>query len=168
MLRHAGFGRFHLMTFSRGTTGALRLAFRHPERVASVSIGDYLAIEMGLPDSFAAQQWATRWRGRPMPERVERHVLDGVQRDSHDDELWDRLGALGVPVLVGKGTDGGIVGRAAVERYRAAIAELEVVTFEGAGHDLFRPDRTAYHAPWPRSSRRWPTTPSSSAERLCP
>ena len=49
-----------------------------------------------------------------------------------------------MPVLVGRGAAGGILRDADVERYRAAVADVEVVTFDDAAHDLFRPDRTAY------------------------
>lgn len=141
----AGLGRFHLMTFSRGTPTALTVALRHPSRVASISIGDYKAVEIALPPSFVDQQWASSWRGRPMPDRVQRHVLEGIVRDSRARELWDEVDALGVPILLAYGTGPGtIVNDDTVARYRQAIARTEFVTIPDAGHDLFRPDRLAY------------------------
>lgn len=144
VVEHAGLDHFHLMTFSRGTTWGIDLARRRPSCVASVSIGDYRAVEVGLPPTFAESQWRTRFRGRPMPDRVAFHVLEGIARESRDRDLWEALGGLGVPVLVGRGAAGGILRDADVERYRAAVADIEVVTFDDAAHDLFRPDRTAY------------------------
>jgi hypothetical protein len=76
--------RCHLMTFSRGTTWGLQLAVDHPAPVASIAIGDYLAAETALPDDFAQVQLATRFRGRPMEERISRHVLEQVAADSKD------------------------------------------------------------------------------------
>jgi pimeloyl-ACP methyl ester carboxylesterase len=136
--------RFHLMTFSRGTTPAIEVAMRTPPRAATLAIGDYLAIEVGLTEAFTESQWRGRWRGRPVSERVSRHVLDGIQGDSQGRELWDDVGALGIPVLVARGSDGGILTDDHIERYRGAVPGVDVVVIPGAGHDLFRPDRTAY------------------------
>jgi pimeloyl-ACP methyl ester carboxylesterase len=141
----AGFDRFHLMTFSRGTPTALEVAFRDPARVASLSIGDYRAAEIRLPDTWPELEWGLRWRGRPVAERVERHVVEGIQRDSVARDLWEAVGAIGIPLLVARGTKaGGIVDEAAVDRYRQTVPEVEFAVIEDAGHDLFRPDRLAY------------------------
>jgi pimeloyl-ACP methyl ester carboxylesterase len=135
---------FHLMTFSRGTTPAIEVARRTPRRAATLAIGDYLAIEVRLTPEFTERQWRGRWRGRPVSERVSRHVLDGIQADSQPRDLWEAVGALGIPVLVARGSDGGILRDDHVERYRRAVPGVEVVVIPGATHDLFRPDRTAY------------------------
>jgi pimeloyl-ACP methyl ester carboxylesterase len=139
-----GISRFHLMTFSRGTTPALEVALRRPFRALTVSIGDYLAMEIGLEPDWVQSQWASRWRGRPMPDRVERHVIESIQAASRSRELWDEVAALGIPVLAARGGDGGILDEARVERYRATIPGVEIAVIAGSGHDLFRPDRTAY------------------------
>jgi pimeloyl-ACP methyl ester carboxylesterase len=145
VLAAEGIDRFHLMSFSRGTTPALEVAFGNRDRIATLSIGDYLAAEVALPPAFVDSQWESRWRGTPIPERVARHVLDGIQRDAVGRELWDEVGALGVPVLVARGGGaGGILQDEQVERYRAHVPGVEVVTIPDAGHDLFRPDRLAY------------------------
>jgi pimeloyl-ACP methyl ester carboxylesterase len=144
-VRDAGIERFHLMTFSRGTPTAFAVAFRHPEQVASISIGDYMAAEIALAPSFVEFQWASRWRGRPMPERVQRHVLEGIARDSRARDHWEDLAALGIPVMVAHGTEtGSLVGDDALARYRSSVSGAEVVAVPDAGHDLFRPDRLAY------------------------
>ena len=136
--------RFHVMTFSRGTTPALEVALRRPTRAATISIGDYLAIEMGLGEEWVETQWASRWRGRHMPERVSKHVIEGIQSGSLHRELWADLAALGAPVMVARGSEGGIVNEEQAERYRRSIPDVEVVVIPGSGHDLFRPDRVAY------------------------
>jgi non-heme chloroperoxidase len=136
--------RFHLMTFSRGTTAAIEVALARPERVATISIGDYRAAELGLPPAFVDQQWESRWRGKPMPERVRRHVLEGIQRESRHRHLGPDVARLGVPVLLARGGDGSLVNDQVVADYRRDIPGVEVVQIPSAGHDLFRPDRRAY------------------------
>jgi len=140
----AGISRFHLMTFSRGTTPAILLACGDPDRIATLSIGDYRPVEIRLPDGFVEQQWATRWRGVPIPQRVQRKVLEGIQADSTDRSFWGEVAALGVPVLVARGERGGLVDDDDVQAYRQHVPGVEVVTMAGAGHDLFRPRRHAY------------------------
>jgi pimeloyl-ACP methyl ester carboxylesterase len=144
VLADNGVDRFHLMTFSRGTSFGLRLALDQPERVLSISIGDYLPAEIRLPDEFPDQMWGTRWRGRPYPELITRVALEGIQAASVAREMWDDVGRLGLPTLVARGTDGAIIDDERERRYRASVPGVEVVTIAGAGHDLFRPSRTAY------------------------
>ncbi len=154
-----GLDRFHLMTFSRGTTPAIEVALRQPPRAVTLSIGDYLAREIALPPGYVESTWQSRWRGRPMPERVSLHVLERIRADSRHRELWEDVASLQIPVLVARGGDGGLVTDEITERYVRTIPEVEVVVIPGSGHDLFRPDRTAY----PRSvldfvARRAPGT----------
>ena len=136
--------RFHVMTFSRGTTGALDLALADRSRPATVAVGDYRLAEVALPAVFVDQMWNSRWRGRPVSERVGRHVLEGIQAEGRDRPLWDDVAALGLPVLVARGSEGGIVNDQVVATYRERIPGVEIVTLPGSGHDLFRPDRLAY------------------------
>jgi pimeloyl-ACP methyl ester carboxylesterase len=154
-----GLSRFHLMTFSRGTTPSLEVALRKPPRAVTISIGDYLPMEIGLGEDWVDFQWSSRWRGREMPDRVERHVIEGIQSGSVHRDLSEEVAALGIPVLVARGGDGGVVNDEIAARYLASIPGVEMVVIPGAGHDLFRPDRVAY----PRAvidfiSRRAPGT----------
>jgi non-heme chloroperoxidase len=144
VLEAAGLGPFHLMTFSRGTTPGLELALQLSGRVRTVSIGDYLPAEIALPTDFTEQMWTARWRGLPNSTRVRRHVLAGIQAASRPRELWSELAALDVPVLVARGSEGGIIDDDRAAAYRASVPGAEIVTIPGSGHDLFRPSRTAY------------------------
>ncbi len=137
--------RFHLMTFSRGTSWSLQLAVAAARRVASVSVGDYRAAEVALPGDFADQQLRTRFRGRPMRERIPRHVLEQIAAESKDRALWDELAGLPCPLLVARpGGAGGVLTDDLVARYREARPDVEVVTVPDAPHDVFRPDRLYY------------------------
>jgi pimeloyl-ACP methyl ester carboxylesterase len=145
VLDETGIQRFHLMTFSRGTTWGLDLALGDPTRVASVSIGDYWAGEKGLGEDVADYMMSTRFRGRPMPERVADHVARGLFRASVERDLTDRLAATGLPVLVATGTESGcLLDPGSIQAYRDRVPGIEMVVIPGAGHDLFRPDRLAY------------------------
>jgi non-heme chloroperoxidase len=146
VINEEGLHRFHLMTFSRGTSWALDLALADPTRIASLSIGDYLAEEIRLPEAFVDDQMRSRWRGLPMPERVQRHVIAELQAQSRARDLWDAIGRLPVPLLVAHGRDGGILREPALAHYRAVRPDVEIVTIPDATHDVFRPDRTAYPA----------------------
>jgi non-heme chloroperoxidase len=142
VLDEEGIDRFHLMTFSRGTTWGLDLAMSSPQRVASVSIADYRAVEIGLPASFVDSQWSSRFRGRPISERLPRHVVEQVVADSAPRDLWDALRALPCPLLVARpGGAGGILTDEDIARYRAVRPDVQVVVVPDAPHDVFRPDR---------------------------
>ena len=137
--------RFHLMTFSRGTTWGLDVALADPARVATVSIGDYWAREKHLGSDVAEAFLASRFRGKPMSQRVEPHVVREVLADSVDRDMFDELAATGLPVLVATGTEPGcLLNAATVQEWRDRVAGVEVVTIPGAAHDLFRPDRLAF------------------------
>jgi non-heme chloroperoxidase len=137
--------RFHLMTFSRGTTWALELASTMLERVASLAIGDYLPAEVGLPTEFADDHLQGRFRGRPMTERLARHVLERIAEDSRGRDLDQVVAAIPGPVLVAQPLGAQrVLHDAAVERYRAVRPDVEVVPVPGADHDIFRPDRLLY------------------------
>ncbi|HZA77991.1 MAG TPA: alpha/beta hydrolase [Acidimicrobiales bacterium] len=145
----AGVGRFHLATFSRGTAYGLGFAFAHPDQVLTVSIGDYHAREIGIPGEWPDAFVQGRWRGQAVLERISEVALHGVARESVERPFWDELGALGKPVLVMRSGQVGrqgheFVDAAALARYRKAVPDVEIHTFEDSGHDLFRPDPTRY------------------------
>ena len=146
VLDEEGIERCHLMTFSRGTTWGLQLAMESPERIVSLAIGDYLPQEVALPSAFAETQMQSRFRGKPMAERISRHVVEQVVADSVGRPLDDVLVALPVPLLVAQPLGDGqrVLHDDGVERYRRARPDVAVVPIPDADHDLFRPDRLRY------------------------
>lgn len=145
VLAHAGVDDFHLMTFSRGTSYALEALLRRPGRVRTVSIGDYWAREHGVDPAFTDEYMTGHFRGRPLVERIDTEVVRAVFAQSVSRNLLPNLAATGIPVLVAVGTEADrVVKEAEVDEFRAAIPGVRVVVIEGAGHDLFRRDRTAY------------------------
>jgi non-heme chloroperoxidase len=137
--------RFHLMTFSRGTTWGLELALRNPSRVATVCIGDYWAREHRLGREFAENFMSTRFRGKPMAERISAHVVEEVFGASVDRDLLGTLAETKIPVLIATGTEPGCMLTAEnLEEFQRRIPGIDTVIVPGASHDLFRPDRFAY------------------------
>lgn len=137
--------RFHLVTFSRGTTWGLDLLRANPARVASMAIADYRAVEVRLLPTFADRQWGTRFRGRPMSERLQKHVLEEVAADSLSRDLWDVLTGLRGPLLVARaGGPGSVLDEEAVLRYLAIRPDAEILVVPDAPHDVFRPDRLLF------------------------
>lgn len=167
VLDEEGMDRFHLVTFSRGTTWGLELARSRPSKVVSLSIADYRAEEIGLPPGFAARQMETRFRGRPMSDRIPRHVMEELVAASTARDLWGLLAGLPCPLLVARpGGEGGLLTDEDVDRYRAVRPDVEIVTVPDAPHDVFRPDRlffpkvvadfTSRAEDWGRGSHRRP------------
>lgn len=141
ILDDAGVASFHLATFSRGTAYGLGWATEHPERVTSVFVGDYLAGHPRIPEGWGDRFHATRWRRRPVAERLALVASRGVEHEAVPVSYWDRLGKLDAPILVVRATGkGAIVDEDGVEKWRRARPDVEIVTFEGCGHDVFRPD----------------------------
>jgi pimeloyl-ACP methyl ester carboxylesterase len=97
VLDEEGVDRFHAMTFSRGTTWALDLVLADPGRAASVCIGDYWPREHALSATMAEQVMAGRFRGKPLADRVEPHVIPSLFAASVDRDLHDPLAATGPP-----------------------------------------------------------------------
>jgi pimeloyl-ACP methyl ester carboxylesterase len=145
VLNAEGIDRYHLMTFSRGTTWGLDLALSDSARVASVCVGDYWAREKGLPVELADQVLANRFRGIPMADRIPRHVVRELFAASVDRDMHEALAATGLPILVATGTEPGcMLDDSTIERWRTLVPGVEFVVMKGASHDLFRPDRLAY------------------------
>ena len=147
-----GIGHFHLLTFSRGTTWGLDLVISDPGRAATISIGDYWMAEHALDGSMAEQVMASRFRGRPMTERLPSHVAPALFGASRDRDLRAAVAATGLPVLVATGTEAGcLLTREYLDELSDVVPGMEVVVIDRAAHDLFRPDRLAY----PRAVREF-------------
>ncbi|MCB0997630.1 MAG: alpha/beta fold hydrolase [Acidimicrobiales bacterium] len=145
----AGVERVHLASYSRGTSYALGWATRHPEQVASLTIGDYPARQIKPPAWFAEKAPTRDWRGRPIVERMSAPAIAALIGEAVDIELWDRLDALDCPVLLIRGgAPGAIVDDALEARYRDHLGDLTVECFEDSAHDLWDPDPHRFVRTW--------------------
>jgi non-heme chloroperoxidase len=137
-------GPVHIMTFSRGTTYAIAWALAHPDRVLSLSIGDYVPAEIVLPDPHVHRLLDGRWRGTPVRERLNYDAAVKTFRAAHSRSFWEPLSALQLPMLVVRSPNFPLVDNAAWERYRQLFPSADLHEFTGSPHDIFRPDRGRY------------------------
>jgi pimeloyl-ACP methyl ester carboxylesterase len=145
IVRAAGVDRVHVLSYSRGTTYALGWAVGHAAQVAGLVVGDYAAHQMVPPEWFGEAAIRRKWRGRPIVERMPATAIRALLADAADVPLWDDLARLRVPALLIRGGAEGAIATDAIEaRYRAALPQVEVVTFEASGHDLWDPDPDRY------------------------
>jgi pimeloyl-ACP methyl ester carboxylesterase len=146
VVRSADIGSPVLVAFSRGSSYAYGYALGHPHNVRGLVIGDYQARHVGLGPGFVTHQQTASIRGVPMSERMPPHAIVGVQSESVEISLWERLGELRCPVLLVRGGRAGtLVDDAAEQRYREHLATVEVAMLANAGHDLWSRDPDAFY-----------------------
>ena len=126
---------FCLMAFSRGVPIALRYATLRPERVRGLILLDF-------PARYA--RYSERWVEGALPvareQGVPEHVVRRMQHESRDEDLWDELAVLVCPVLIVRGGQSQALSEAEAEWYQRVLPQAEIVVFEDAGHEVFRPD----------------------------
>jgi non-heme chloroperoxidase len=148
VLDATGIDRFHLVTFSRGTAYGLGSVMNEPERVATITIGDYPAREIPLPEVWPEGFLEGRWRGEPVVHRVSEHAMRKLAAQSTGVVLWDVLATRRAPLLVvrsGLARNGFMfIDDDMCNLYRTAVPDVEIVTFADSNHDLWRPDPTRF------------------------
>jgi non-heme chloroperoxidase len=137
-------GPVHLVTFSRGTSCAVAWAIEHPDRVRSISIGDYTPEERVVPHAASLRLLEGRWRGTPVHERLD---VDAAMRQFHaaqERSMWEPLSRLQPELLVVRSGNSVLVTDADRARYQQLFPGAELVDFADSPHDIFRPDRERY------------------------
>ncbi len=137
-------GPVHIVTFSRGTSCALWWAIEHPDRVRSISIGDYTPEERVVPHAASLRLLEGRWRGTPVHERLD---VDAAMRTFHaaqERSLWEPLSRLQPRLLVVRSGNSVLVTDTDWARYQQLFPGVELVDFVDSPHDIFRPDRERY------------------------
>lgn len=139
-------GSVHLMTFSRGTPYALIWALQHPDRVRSLSIGDYVPEEITLPDAISTFLLDGHWRGTPVHERVDRNAGAAIFRAARRQSFWQPLADWQPPLLVVRSPTSPLIDDDAWARYQRLFPAARLHVFPDSPHDIFRPDRTRFPA----------------------
>lgn len=137
-------GPVHLVTFSRGTSAALAWALESPNRVRSLSIGDYVPEERVLTDAVSRRLLDGRWRGTPVRNRLDTDAALATFRAARTRSFWEPLAQLQPPLLVVRGRRGGLIDDAEWARYRRLFPTARLHDFHDSPHDVFRPDRGRY------------------------
>ncbi|MGM8216361.1 alpha/beta fold hydrolase [Bacillaceae bacterium W0354] len=141
VMNKLGLDSFHLFGYSRGVSYMLGFALKYLNKIKSIVIGDYPAIHTKLPE-----QWVDYfidmppWRGKSTLERMPKHALEGIQRDSSERNMWDELSTVKCPVLIiNGGKKGAILLPEHNEIYNQSLLNVQFVTMEDSDHNIFEP-----------------------------
>ncbi|MGE2691309.1 alpha/beta fold hydrolase [Mycolicibacterium pulveris] len=137
-------GPVHLVTFSRGTAYAIGWALRHPTRVRSLAIGDYIPEERLLPPGAPRRLLDGRWRGTPVRDRVDYDAAIKTFERARARSFWNELARLRLPLLVVRSGERVLVTDEQWSRYRREFPDATLIEFSDSPHDIFRPDRRRF------------------------
>ncbi len=137
VIRESELNSFCLFAFSMGVPYAIEYAARNPRLISGLVLGDYAA-------RFPAirLEWVEQSLSFPgaKPEAVK-----GIQRESREIILWDRLDKIKSPVLViHGGQPGSLLSSENADLYRRHLSDVVIVRFEDSDHALFRPSYERY------------------------
>ncbi len=138
IVNHLDLKNFCVMGWSVGVTYSLAYAAKHPELVSGLILLDYPARHPKWPAG-----WAERWLAEPSirsnPDRI--RGLRGLERESTEVVLWDKLAEVKSPILViGGSAEGSLLKQEHIEMYRQRGRSLEVIIFPDSGHNVSQPD----------------------------
>ncbi|MCA9973396.1 MAG: alpha/beta fold hydrolase [Anaerolineales bacterium] len=135
VLQASGVKRPCLMAYSMAVPTAIAFAARHPEALAGLILGDYPAQAFRLPPEWVERAVVT------LARLSDRHVMEAMQRESADVDLWDQLPRITCPVLVLRGRQPGArLSAADAGRYQTLLPRARILTFPNAAHALWEPD----------------------------
>ncbi len=138
VVAQSGLGRFHLFAFSRGVAYALGYGVSHPDRLASLIIGDYPGHHSAISPEWVDAFLASTFQGKTARERMPEHAIRAIQREARQILFWDDLARVNCPVLILKGgAEGSLLPMDQAERYLRALPDARLVVFDGFGHDLW-------------------------------
>lgn len=140
VLQACGLERPCLMAYSMAVPVAIAFAARCPEALSGLILGDYPAQASRLPPEWVDRAVAT------LARLSDRHVMEAMQRESADVDLWDQLPAIGCPVLVLRGRlPGARLSAADAGRYQTLLPRGRILTFPNSDHALWEPDPNQFY-----------------------
>ncbi len=137
VIRQSELNSFCLFAYSMGVPYAIEYVTQNPSRVKGLVVGDYRARYPAIRPEWVEQSLS-------LPGVIPQAVM-GLQRESREVILWDRLDSVECPVLVIRGVkDGSLLTAEAAEEYRKHLSGVVVVQFEDSDHDLSKPSFGRY------------------------
>ncbi len=124
--------RLHLMAYSAGVPMALQYALNHPEKVVSLLLLDFPARYPAYTES-----WAARTKAR---YEYPAHVIEAIQRDAEDVQLWSELHRIKCPVRLIFGERSQAITEQELKDYQRYIPHIDIVRFRESGHQIWKPD----------------------------
>lgn len=135
VIETAGLTRFCLCGHSIGVTYSLGYALNHPERAAGLILAGYPAQYPAIPADWVMHVMMKRANEMPVPAAL------GVQHESVEIPLWERLTELTCPMLVLRGgKETSRLKPDAAEKYLQYAPHAQLIVFEESGHRLWQPD----------------------------
>lgn len=137
---------FYVLGYSRGVSYMIDYALSNMPKIKGMVIGDYPGMHTRLVDRWVEMFIKLPpWRGKSALERMPRHAIEAIQRESVEKPFYDALKTVKVPVLLLKGDqNGSLLSDEAVSSYLEALEDVKVSVFEGCAHDLFKPDEAHF------------------------
>lgn len=135
VIEAAGLTQFCLFGHSIGVTYSIGYTLNHLERVGGLVLAGYPAKYPAIPADWIMQVMMKRANEMPVPAAL------GVQHDSVEISLWERLMEITCPMMVlrgGKSTSR--LKPEAAEKYLQYAPQAQLIVFEEAGHRLWQPD----------------------------
>jgi pimeloyl-ACP methyl ester carboxylesterase len=143
----AGLEQYTLYGTSFGSAVAMRLALRHPDRVAALVLESPAVLRPegwtpgGISPEALVKALYAHPENAPPPEPSEivakqLELLGRLIGPNRDPELIERMGALTLPVLVLFGTRDGLIAPSMAPLYRQLLVNCYIVYVYGAAHEM--------------------------------
>lgn len=131
----AGLNRFCLFGHSIGVTYVLGYTLSHMERASGLILAGYPAQYPAISADWVMHVMMKRANEMPVPAAL------GVQHESEEIPLWERLAELTCPILVLRGgKETSRLKPEAAEKYLQYAPHAQLIVFEESGHRLWQPD----------------------------
>jgi pimeloyl-ACP methyl ester carboxylesterase len=134
VLRELDLEPFCLMAYSLGVPIAIGYAAQHQARIRGLILLDYPARYPRRSQSWVEQALPfARERG------IREHVVQRLQQESENVDLWADLQSAQRPTLLVKGGQSGVISDDDLEQYRQ-VPHVHVELFDDATHEIHKPD----------------------------
>ncbi len=131
----ANLTRFCLCGHSIGVTYTLGYTLKQPDRITGLILAGYPAQYPAISADWIMQVMMKRSNEMPVPAAL------GVQHESVEIPLWERLTELSCPMLVLRGgKETSRLKPDAAEKYLQYAPHAQLIVFKEAGHRLWHPD----------------------------
>ncbi len=128
---------FCLMAYSMGVPYAIEYAACNPSLIRGLVLGDYRARYPAIRPEWVEQSLSFPGAN---PQAVR-----GLQRESREVLLWNRLERIQCPVLIIRGgKPGSLLSEEAAELYREHLNDVIIIKFEDSDHALSKPSFERY------------------------
>jgi pimeloyl-ACP methyl ester carboxylesterase len=137
----AELNKFYIFGFSVGAVYSIVFSLKNLDKVKGIIIGDYPAFYPKLPAGWAHEFKNTVIQGQSVLQNIREEALEGIERESKQESLWQSLRNIKCPVLVLRGNRktsfGTLLSKEDLERYTDSLNNVTIATFEDAGHMIY-------------------------------